>query len=296
MFGFLSSIGKIAGGFGTLIGSTKKKEKQPTPRENILSQAQGAREAAEEYGFNPLTMLQYGQPGGATPIAGGGGTPPLASIEAITGGLMDINDVVSGDAARRRAAEQAQLDLAQIKLDQAQAGVIAAGPGVGPIASTPSPLGRNAVPVATSGGATFQGGSRLGLGERPPVHPFARPIEMIPVRDIDGAPREIPKQIADRLDIQPFGQMIAEDVGALFGDEVGQVIALPQMPGVFTYSTTGEPVRPVFSPDPYGDQRRSREEQAPKTESGETTAERMRRKAEKAARDIQSRNRALWPF
>lgn len=291
-FSVLSGVGSVLGGLGGLFG---KKKKQPSPRDNIMSQAQGARDAAERYGFNPLTLLQYGQPGGASPI-GGDGTPPLASIEAITGGLMDINEVVSGDAARRRAAEQAQLDLAQIKLDQAQAGVIASGPGVGPIAASPSPLGRNAVPVATSGGATFQGGSRLGLGERPPVHPFARPIDMIPVRDIDGAPRQIPKQMADRLDIQPFGQMIAEDVEALFGDEVGQVIALPQMPGVITYSTAGEPVRPVLSADPYGDQRRSRAEQAPKTETGETAAERMRREADKATRDIQSRNRALWPF
>ena len=62
-----------------------------------MSQAAGARQAAKEYGFNPLTMLQYGQPGGAM---GGGGEAPLASIELITGGLGTIADELTGAAAR----------------------------------------------------------------------------------------------------------------------------------------------------------------------------------------------------
>ena len=48
---------KVIGG---LFGLGKKKKKDPTPRDNLLSQAQGARDAADKYGFNPLTMLQYG--------------------------------------------------------------------------------------------------------------------------------------------------------------------------------------------------------------------------------------------
>lgn len=164
MFGLLSGIGSVIGGVGSLIGNTRRRQKQPTPRENIMSQAQGARDAAEEYGFNPLTLLQYGQPGGAAPIAGGGGTPPLASIQAITGGLQDIGDVVSGDAARRRAADQLQLDLAQIKLDQAQAGVVAV-PGANGVGSGPSPLGRSARAVPTNGGTAHS--RQFGMGENP---------------------------------------------------------------------------------------------------------------------------------
>lgn len=147
MFGLFSGAIRAATG---LKGLFAKKEKDPTPRGNLLSQAQGAREAAEKYGFNPLTMLQYGQPGGA--MGGGGGSaPPLASIQAITDGLRDINDVTSGDAERRRKAEQLEIDLAQVRLDQARSGVIAVGPGADSVGNGPSPLGRRSavVPMPT---------------------------------------------------------------------------------------------------------------------------------------------------
>lgn len=115
----LPAVGKIFGGLSGLFG---KKEKAPSPRDNIMSQAQGARDAAEEYGFNPLTMLQFGQPSGS--IAGGQGPAPLASIEMLTSGLSGLDDVFSGDAARRRQADQLEIDMAQIKLDRARAGIL----------------------------------------------------------------------------------------------------------------------------------------------------------------------------
>lgn len=168
MFGFLSGVGSVLGGLGGLFG---KKPKQPSPRDNIMSQAQGARDAAKQYGFNPLTLLQYGQPGGASPI-GGGGTPPLASIAAITDGLKDVGDVVSGDAARRRAADQLELDLAQLKLEQAQSGVVAAGPGVpgagsgaSSVGNGPSPLGGSARAIPTNAGTSHS--RKFGMQENP---------------------------------------------------------------------------------------------------------------------------------
>lgn len=159
-FGLLSGIGSVLGGLGGLFG----KKKSATPALNMLSQAKGAREAAAQYGFNPLTMLQYGQPGGA--MGGGGGASPLASIQMITDGLKDIDDITSGDAARRRAADQLNLDLAQLKLDQARSGVVATVPhyavdGVGP---GPSPLGVRPVTVAQTHGGSL-GGSYARSGQ-----------------------------------------------------------------------------------------------------------------------------------
>ncbi|WP_323717587.1 hypothetical protein [Paracoccus aminovorans] len=180
-----AGIGAVLGGLGGLFG---KKPKQPTPRQNLLSQAQGAREAAEKYGFNPLTMLQYGQPGGA--LGGGGGAPPLASIEMLTGGLAALDDELSGDADRRRAAERLEYDIAKLKLDQARSGVIAAGPGASPlghgvtmhrrnvadtIGSGVSPLGRN---NATYGQTTI----------RPVKSPFTAENPIAPGRNKDVAP------------------------------------------------------------------------------------------------------------
>ncbi|MBL4917252.1 hypothetical protein [Szabonella alba] len=136
--GLLSGIGSIIGGIGGLFG----RKKPPSPRDNIMSQAQGARDAAEKYGFNPLTLLQYGQPGGSM---ASGSAPPLASIELITGGLRDVADVTSGDAERRRVNDRLQNDLAQLKLDQLRSGVVAVGPSaVSTVGNGPPPVGQRA--------------------------------------------------------------------------------------------------------------------------------------------------------
>lgn len=152
--GALSGVGSILGGLGGLFGKKNKN----TPALNILSAAKGAREASEKYGFNPLTLLQYGS--GGFGGSSDGGAPPLASVQMLTDGLQGLDDVVSGDAARRRAADQLNLDLAQLKLDQARSGVLAVTPhyardGVG---LGPSPLGGRSVEVYPSNGGSLGGG------------------------------------------------------------------------------------------------------------------------------------------
>ena len=152
-FGMLSGIGQLLGGVGGLFG--KKANPGRDTRHVILNQVGTAREAGEKYGFNPLTVLQSGAAnvGGI----GGGGASPLASVQMITDGLRGIDDVVSGDAARRRAADQLNLDLAQLKLDQARSGVVATVPqyAVSGIGSGPSPLGVRPVSVYPSNGQRF---------------------------------------------------------------------------------------------------------------------------------------------
>lgn len=123
--GVAKGIGSILGGLGGLFGS--KKPKQQTPYDGIMSQAAGARDASEKYGFNPLTLLQAGAGHGFSQA--GGGTPPLASVAAITEGLSGLDDVLSGDQARRRQADQLELDLAKIRLEEARRGVGMSQPG-----------------------------------------------------------------------------------------------------------------------------------------------------------------------
>ena len=128
-----SAVGSVLGGLGGIFG------KKPTPRTNMISQARGAREAAEQYGFNPLTMLQYGQPGGLA----GGGAPPLASVELLTNGLNNLSAELNGDNARKRQADQLNLDLAKLKLEQARSGVAIVPPAaVNSVGGGSSPLGR----------------------------------------------------------------------------------------------------------------------------------------------------------
>ncbi|WP_112309449.1 hypothetical protein [Pseudogemmobacter bohemicus] len=137
-FTVMSGVGSLLGGVAGLFGSRRK---NPTPRDNMMSQAQGARDAAEAYGFNPLTMLQYGNPGG-TGLANNG--PPLASFDLIANGFKEIGDVVSGDADRRRAQEDAKLDLAKLEIERLRAGK--ASDAIGAV----SPLGRNTAFVGQS--------------------------------------------------------------------------------------------------------------------------------------------------
>lgn len=137
--GALSAAGSILGGISGLFG---KKKGAPSARENIMKAAQGARQAQEAYGFNPLTMLSSAAAGGGG--GGGGGPAPLASIELITGGLKELDDIKSGDAERRRQMDQKNIELAQIKLDQLRSGVIVhRDNAVDRVGAGLSPIGRN---------------------------------------------------------------------------------------------------------------------------------------------------------
>lgn len=138
-FTIMSGVGSLMGGLAGLFGSRRK---NPSPRDNIMSQAAGAREAAAAYGFNPLTMLQYGNPGG-TGLGNSG--PPLASFQMIADGFREIGDVTSGDAERRRQQENLKLDLAKLEIERLKAGN--ASDALGGV----SPLGNRAVNVTSPG-------------------------------------------------------------------------------------------------------------------------------------------------
>ena len=61
----LAGIGSLIGG---VAGLFSKQKGAPSARENTVKLAQGARQASERYGFNPLTML-----GAGSSMGGGGG-------------------------------------------------------------------------------------------------------------------------------------------------------------------------------------------------------------------------------
>lgn len=169
--GFAAALSAGAQIIGGLSGLFSSKKGAPSARENTVKLAQGARQAAERYGFNPLTMLQYG--GGAVG-GGGGGAPPLASVEMLTSGLRDFDDITSGDAQRRRAAEQLELDLARLKLEQARSGVaVAPVAAVNAVGAGPSPLGRRAVTVMQGGAVSDASRAVTRSGVAKPDNPNA---------------------------------------------------------------------------------------------------------------------------
>lgn len=166
--GILSVVSSVLGALSAAKG-LRDKPKERSPRDNLLSQARGAREAAEKYGFNPLTMLQYGQTGASTGLMGG--TPPLASAEALTGNLAALDRELSGDADRERAEKQLELELARVKLDQLKAGaglVQRTEHAADRVGRGPSPMGRRAATVATPAGSSLP---RPSMGRSPSVAP-----------------------------------------------------------------------------------------------------------------------------
>lgn len=183
MLGAISGALGVASGVKGLFGS--EEPEQPDIKKNMMDQAAGARLAAAEHGFNPLTMLQYGQPGGAGFSSGGGGTPVLASVDAITSGLQGIDDVISGDAARRRQADQLEIDLAKVKLDQLRSGVTVASaprPVASGVGSGPSPLGTRPQTVAQS---NTQSATPNGFGPKP-AWATGRTLDVAPVTNSPG--------------------------------------------------------------------------------------------------------------
>ena len=204
-FSFISSALAVAQGVKGLFGS---KPKEKTPRDNMLSQAAGAREAAEQYGFNPLTMLQYGQPGGA--ISGGGGPAPLASMQILQDGLRGFDDIQSGDLARRRALDEHQVELARIQLDEVRRGVgLNRASDIGP---SPAVFGRQAVPVAQPN-LRRAGSEAVGGDLTNPLDP-TRKIERDPIVNMPGF-FEVQNRLTYGKPIVLPGEELENDPGSL---------------------------------------------------------------------------------
>lgn len=163
MFELIKGALGVATGLKSLFG---KKQKAPSVQDNLLAQAAGARAAAEKYGFNPLTMLQYGNTSG-TGLAPSAGPPPLASLEVLASALDQFDPQVKADRERQRQVDQLNLDLAKLKLEQARSGVV-----IGPAVAPGSVLGNTAVTVSQGGKA---GGSYAKGDYTPPNrdHPLA---------------------------------------------------------------------------------------------------------------------------
>lgn len=157
----LSAGFKIGTALKSFFGAGKK---EPTVQDNILAQAEAARLAADKYGFNPLTMLQHGNPAGTG--LSSGGVPPLASVELLTSGLKDLSDELTGEAQRRRQIEQFNFDLAKLRLDQARSGVVSVSPAAsagGAFTGRPAFVAQAAsVPVYSAPAKFSLGGANVG--------------------------------------------------------------------------------------------------------------------------------------
>jgi hypothetical protein len=204
MAGFLAALGPVLKGVGALAGAFGKR-KSTTQSETvagIMGQAQGARDAAEKYGFNPLTLLQA-----SSPIAGAGTAPPLASL-SVLGDIVEEN--FGQDAKDRREHNRLQNELLTLEVDRARS------------------LNKVAAPSALAGAALTPRGSAVQVSGPRAASPTAfGPPAPVRVRNgMTGAWLNLDPGVAARLRLSPFETIIAEDFEALLGDVASEAVNL----------------------------------------------------------------------
>lgn len=236
--GLAASGLKVAGGLKSLFGGGSGGNMR-TARENtsagIMGQAQGARWAFENEGFNPLTMLGVSSAMG--PGGEGNGVPPLASIAAITGGLQDLADQKQTEQDRKEESEKRSDELERLKAERMNAG------GAGPVIAKTAAA---RVPGVAELSSVIEGSSvQRGMAK---VRPVSREEGLglwsdgaILVNLPDGSQQTMPKKTIARLDPKAGNgfNLMMEDFEALFGEETGQVVGLPRVPGAVQQNLGG---------------------------------------------------------
>nr|QJB21559.1 MAG: DNA pilot protein [Microvirus sp.] len=84
------------------------------PDENLVLHAKGARDAAKQFGFNPLTLLGLGGQG----YGPSRGAPPLAS--ALEGFGAFLSDNFGSEANTRKEHNKLQTELLRLQVDKAR--------------------------------------------------------------------------------------------------------------------------------------------------------------------------------
>lgn len=189
------------------------------------------RAAAEAGGFNPLSVLGLSgstagtsgagaSPLGAVPVGTANltrGTPiaPLSSVGMLANGLLAAAEEFTPERRQEREQKALQLDMARIELDQMRANAIAPKPGRAAPVKTVDPA-----PLTVTGGRPVR---------RPSVFDNGSVTVFLP----DGvSTTQVPAGAARRLKLEEYDVLVAEDFEAIFGDEVGQAILLPQIPNI----------------------------------------------------------------
>lgn len=214
-----SGIASLFGGGGDEGQSASSLYKDQ--REHTEKYGMSIRRGAEKAGFNPLTYLGAMGPGGAIPAgAQVAADSPLAGFQAIAGGLASYGEAVTEEAKSEQAKKKAEQQLAHVKKEQQQAGGSA---GVlknteklaGPVTGRIRPKARN-------------------------FHELWRDGDNgIPVVLMDGTPGYLPSIVAKRLRLTAGDYVSAGDMEELFGDELGQGIIAPRIPGAVQQNLGG---------------------------------------------------------
>lgn len=212
----VSAAGNIVGGLIGNDGDAARDNRRQTVK-LIRERGQAVRQGAERSGFNPLTYLaatSNTSVGGST----AGGPAPLASIGAAIstfGNMMYERKIAEEQQERTHKSAMAQLEA--IQKAQREAG------GAGStVTRTIGGLASNKAAEATDPDTT----DLWSLGSTQVLGP-------------DGTVMELPTKVAKRLKIEAGDALLAEDYEAMFGDEGGQVVFMPRLPGAVQQNLGG---------------------------------------------------------
>lgn len=220
LFGTILGIGgKLLGGF---MARNAAKNERKTALNDESVKFERLREAAIRGGFNPLTALQNGGLAGLSGLPSG--TPPLASIDLITGALQDVGRELTGEAAQEREQVRLQNELAKLNMEHMRA-LLKAGPSavMGPravqhsgwAASKPR-LQPAAKPVAKYATPADQALAEKHWSGKEPI-PSHIPVRTRGGQIVDIINPELPD--ADQLALEvPLG---TQSLGARFGEWLG---------------------------------------------------------------------------
>lgn len=181
------------------------------------------REGAERSGFNPLTYL--GASSGAQVGGSVASTPPLASFAATLGQIADgMQESRLNALEEERLRQSAEAQYRRVEADQIRAG------GVGGVKQA-----TQAQQVIDMGGTNNEG-----LGLRPVARGLWSQGAMPVVRG-DGTFNQIPAKLGERLGMEPWDVWTMGDNEEIYGDETGQVVGLPRVPGTIQQVEGGMP-------------------------------------------------------
>ena len=189
-------------------------------REQYARMVMGAREA----GLNPLSVIgthagpsALGTPGLTTPTfqASMNQEPNIGGY--VQDGLQGLADWRTSKTAADEAEKTLQDDLTKVQIDKHRAalssGVIEHRPGADFIGARPEDV-------------TFHA---PGIAPRP--RPTMASAGDTPIFKPDGKAGTIPRRMADRLGINAWDYVLAEDYEAALGDVAGQIVVGPRIPG-----------------------------------------------------------------
>lgn len=202
--------GSLISAGGSLLGGVFGGSETESSRQAIMQHVRGVRDASENWGFNPLTLL------GVTP------SPATVSANPWGAAISDAAMILGGDM-KQRAVEAKQTALEkenqELKKLAIEAQTRPQSPGVYAGRPDPSPLGAAAV-------SDLREEDSWRGSQRPPRNPDSTVSVYNPLINswIDLNPL-----VADRLDVKEGDALLASDIEDLFGDTGGEIINSPNV-------------------------------------------------------------------